>query len=55
MPVLALNLAKTAYVLEVGTIVLKGDAKVIAKDDHVTDAHHAVDPLSDRRIRNTYD
>ena len=30
---MALRLAKTAYVLEVGTIALKGDAKVIAKDE----------------------
>lgn len=27
------SLDKTAYVLEVGTIALKGDAKVIVKDD----------------------
>jgi len=36
MPGMALSQAKTAYVLEVGTIVLKGDAKVIAKEDYVT-------------------
>jgi branched-chain amino acid transport system ATP-binding protein len=36
---MALRLAKTAYVLEVGTIALKGDAKVIAKDEYVTKAY----------------
>jgi len=35
---MAHNLAKTAYFLEVGTILLKGDAKVTAKDDYVTEA-----------------
>jgi branched-chain amino acid transport system ATP-binding protein len=36
---MALRLAKTAYVLEVGTIALKGAAKVIAKDEYVTKAY----------------
>jgi branched-chain amino acid transport system ATP-binding protein len=36
---MALRLAKTAYVLEVGTIALKGDAKIIAKDEYVTKAY----------------
>jgi branched-chain amino acid transport system ATP-binding protein len=36
---MALRLAKTAYVLEVGTIALRGDAKVIAKDEYVTKAY----------------
>jgi len=36
---MALRLANTAYVLEVGTIALKGDAKVIAKDEYVTKAY----------------
>jgi branched-chain amino acid transport system ATP-binding protein len=36
---MALRLAKTAYVLEVGTIALKGDANVIAKDEYVTKAY----------------
>ena len=36
---MALRLAKTAYVLEVGTIALKGDAQVIAKDEYVTKAY----------------
>jgi branched-chain amino acid transport system ATP-binding protein len=36
---MALRLAKTAYVLEVGMIALKGDAKIIAKDEYVTKAY----------------
>jgi branched-chain amino acid transport system ATP-binding protein len=36
---MALRLANTAYVLEVGTIALKGDAKIIAKDEYVTRAY----------------
>ena len=36
---MALRLANTAYVLEVGTIALKGDAKVIAKDEYVIKAY----------------
>jgi branched-chain amino acid transport system ATP-binding protein len=36
---MALRLANTAYVLEVGAIALKGDAKVIAKDEYVTKAY----------------
>jgi branched-chain amino acid transport system ATP-binding protein len=36
---MALRLANTAYVLEVGTIALKGDAKLIAKDEYVTRAY----------------
>lgn len=36
---MALRLANTAYVLEVGTIVLKGDAKIIAGDAYVTKAY----------------
>jgi branched-chain amino acid transport system ATP-binding protein len=36
---MALRLANTAYVLEVGTIALKGDAKIIAKDEYVTKAY----------------
>ncbi len=55
MPGMALSLAKTVHVLEVGTIALKRGAKVIAKEDYFTKAHLAVDPLSDRRIRSTYD
>ena len=35
----ALRLAKTAYVLEVGRIALKGEAQVIAKDEYVTKAY----------------
>jgi branched-chain amino acid transport system ATP-binding protein len=36
---MALRLAKMAYVLEVGMIALKGDAKIIAKDEYVTKAY----------------
>jgi len=36
---MALRLARTAYVLEVGAIALKGDAKTIAKDEYVTKAY----------------
>jgi branched-chain amino acid transport system ATP-binding protein len=36
---MALRLAKTAYVLEVGKIALSGDASVIAKDEYVTKAY----------------
>jgi branched-chain amino acid transport system ATP-binding protein len=36
---MALKLAKTAYVLEVGRIALKGEASVIAKDEYVTKAY----------------
>jgi branched-chain amino acid transport system ATP-binding protein len=36
---MALKLANTAYVLEVGSITLKGDAKEIAKDDKVVKAY----------------
>jgi branched-chain amino acid transport system ATP-binding protein len=36
---MALRLASTAYVLEVGTIALKGDAKMVAKDQYVTKAY----------------
>jgi branched-chain amino acid transport system ATP-binding protein len=36
---MALRLANTAYVLEVGTIALHGDAKIIAKDEYVTKAY----------------
>jgi branched-chain amino acid transport system ATP-binding protein len=36
---MALRLANTAYVLEVGTIALKGDAKIIAGDAYVTKAY----------------
>jgi branched-chain amino acid transport system ATP-binding protein len=36
---MALHLANTAYVLEVGRIALKGDAAVIAKDEYVTKAY----------------
>jgi branched-chain amino acid transport system ATP-binding protein len=36
---MALRLAKTAYVLEVGKIALKGEAGVIAKDEYVTKAY----------------
>jgi len=36
---MALRLAKTAYVLEVGRITASGDAKRIAEDDHVTRAY----------------
>jgi branched-chain amino acid transport system ATP-binding protein len=36
---MALRLADAAYVLEVGTIALKGDAATIAKDEYVTRAY----------------
>ena len=36
---MALRLAKTAYVLEVGKIVLSGDAKKVGDDDYVTEAY----------------
>jgi branched-chain amino acid transport system ATP-binding protein len=36
---MALELAKTAYVIEVGNITLKGDAKVIAQDENVIKAY----------------
>jgi branched-chain amino acid transport system ATP-binding protein len=36
---MALRLAKTAYVIEVGRITLKGEAAVIAKDEYVTRAY----------------
>jgi branched-chain amino acid transport system ATP-binding protein len=36
---MALGLAKTAYVLEVGNIILKGDAKTVAKDENVIKAY----------------
>jgi branched-chain amino acid transport system ATP-binding protein len=36
---MALRLANTAYVLEVGAIALKGDAKILAKDEYVTKAY----------------
>jgi branched-chain amino acid transport system ATP-binding protein len=36
---MALRLAKTAYVLEVGKMTLKGDAKVIARDEYVSKAY----------------
>ena len=36
---MALELAKTAYVMEVGSITLKGDAKVIAQDENVIKAY----------------
>jgi branched-chain amino acid transport system ATP-binding protein len=36
---MALRLAKTAYVLEVGRIALAGEAGVIAKDEYVTKAY----------------
>jgi branched-chain amino acid transport system ATP-binding protein len=36
---MALRLANTAYVLEVGAIALKGDARIIAKDEYVTKAY----------------
>jgi branched-chain amino acid transport system ATP-binding protein len=36
---MALKLANTAYVLEVGKIALKGDAASIAKDEYVTKAY----------------
>ena len=36
---MALRLAHTAYVIEVGKIALKGEASVIAKDEYVTRAY----------------
>jgi branched-chain amino acid transport system ATP-binding protein len=36
---MALRLANYAYVVEVGTIALQGDAKLIAKDEHVIKAY----------------
>jgi branched-chain amino acid transport system ATP-binding protein len=36
---MALRLANTAYVLEVGAIAMKGDAKIIAEDAYVTKAY----------------
>jgi branched-chain amino acid transport system ATP-binding protein len=36
---MALRLANMAYVLEVGAIALKGDAKIIAKDEYVIKAY----------------
>jgi branched-chain amino acid transport system ATP-binding protein len=36
---MALRLARTAYVLEVGKIALQGEAAVIAKDEYVTKAY----------------
>ena len=36
---MALKLAKTAYVIEVGRITMSGDAKRIADDDYVTQAY----------------
>jgi branched-chain amino acid transport system ATP-binding protein len=36
---MALRLAKTAYVLEVGRITLQGDAKNVARDGYVTEAY----------------
>jgi branched-chain amino acid transport system ATP-binding protein len=36
---MALDLASKAYVMEVGSITLKGDAKVIAKDENVIKAY----------------
>jgi branched-chain amino acid transport system ATP-binding protein len=36
---MALRLANTAYVLEVGSIALKGDAKVVAKDEYIVKAY----------------
>ncbi len=36
---MALKLADAAYVLEVGKIALKGDAKTIARDEYVTKAY----------------
>jgi branched-chain amino acid transport system ATP-binding protein len=36
---MALELAKTAYVMEVGSIILKGDAKVIAQDENIIKAY----------------
>lgn len=36
---MALELAKTAYVMEVGSITMKGEAKVIAQDENVIKAY----------------
>jgi branched-chain amino acid transport system ATP-binding protein len=36
---MALELANSAYVMEVGTITMKGDAKVIAQDENVIKAY----------------
>jgi len=36
---MALELAKTAYVMEVGSITMKGDAKIIAQDKNVIQAY----------------
>jgi branched-chain amino acid transport system ATP-binding protein len=36
---MALQLAKTAYVMEVGKITLSGDAKDVAKNDGVVKAY----------------
>jgi branched-chain amino acid transport system ATP-binding protein len=36
---MALRLANTAYVLEVGSIALKGDAKTVAKDEYIVKAY----------------
>ena len=36
---MALKLANTAYVLEVGSVALKGDAKTVAKDENVIKAY----------------
>jgi branched-chain amino acid transport system ATP-binding protein len=36
---MALRLADSAYVLEVGTIALQGDAKTVAKDEYVVKAY----------------
>jgi branched-chain amino acid transport system ATP-binding protein len=36
---MALRLANTAYVLEVGSIALKGDAKTVAKDEYIIKAY----------------
>ncbi len=36
---MALELAKTAYVMEVGSITMKGDAKIIAQDENVIKAY----------------
>lgn len=36
---MALRLAKSAYVLEVGRIAMKGDAKAIAQDEYITKAY----------------
>jgi ABC-type branched-subunit amino acid transport system ATPase component len=36
---MALKLANTAYVLEVGTVALQGDAKTVANDANVIKAY----------------